>query len=155
MGVCVTLRACLEAGTMKLVLVALLSMVAVCGCSSVQRNTSLAGMPPDAPVERVQITAKRYEFSPDPIRVKQGSHVILEAESLDVTHGLAIGDYGIDVTLPPHQKVTVEFYAKDAGEYPIHCSEFCGLRHLKMRGKLVVEPSAASGAAAGPGGSAG
>ncbi len=126
---------------MKPLLFGLLGLFAVCGCSSVQKATSLAGMPPDAPVERVQVTAKRYEFSPDPIRVKQGSHVILEVESLDVTHGLAIGDYGIDVTLPPHQKVTVEFYAKDAGEFTIHCSHFCGLGHLGMKGKLIVEPS--------------
>ncbi len=126
---------------MRSVLLAVLGVVAVCGCSSVQKPTSLVGMPPDAPVEKVQVTAKRYEFSPDPIRVKQGSHVILEVESLDVTHGLAIGEYGIDVTLPPHKVVTVEFYAKDAGEFGIHCSHLCGLGHLGMKGKLIVEPS--------------
>jgi len=126
---------------MKSVLIALFSIVSICGCSSVQKSTALEGMPPDAPVERIQVTAKKYEFSPDPIRVKQGSHVILEVESLDVTHGLAIDGYGIDVTLPPHQKVTVEFYAKDSGEYSTHCSHFCGLGHLGMRGKLIVAPS--------------
>ncbi len=126
---------------MKPVLIVLLNVVAVCGCSSVQRSTALAGMPPGAPIEKVQVSAKRYDFSPDPIRVKQGSHVILELESLDVTHGLAMGEYGIDVTLPPHKKLTVEFYAKEPGEFTMRCSHFCGLGHLGMRGKLIVEPS--------------
>ena len=59
------------------------------------------------------MTAKRYEYTPDVVLVKQGTHVILEIESLDAEHGFQIDQYGINVTIPEKAKVTVEFYARN------------------------------------------
>ena len=117
----------------------LLCFFILSGCAAVQKDKFLKGMPPDAPVQKIRMTAKRYEYTPDVVLVKQGTHVILEIESLDITHGFKIGQYGINVTIPEKEKVTVEFYAREPGTYPFKCSHFCGFGHFGMNGKLIVE----------------
>ena len=117
----------------------LLCFFILSGCAAVQKDKFLKGMPPDAPVQNIHMTAKRYEYTPDVVLVKQGTHVILEIESLDITHGFKIGQYGINVTIPEKEKVTVEFYAREPGTYPFKCSHFCGAGHFGMNGKLIVE----------------
>ena len=117
----------------------LLCFIILSGCAYVQKDKSLKLMPPDAPVQKVHMTAKRYEYTPDVVLVKQGTHVILEIESLDVTHGFKIDQYGINVTIPEKEKVTVEFYAREPGTYPFKYSHFCGVGHFGMNGKLIVE----------------
>lgn len=93
----------------------------------------------DAPVQKIYMTAKKYEFTPEVVRIKQGAHAILEIESLDVTHGFKIVHYGINVKIPAKRKVIVEFYARKPKTYPFRCSKFCGFGHFKMKGKIIVE----------------
>lgn len=116
-----------------------LCFIILSGCASVKKDMSLKGMPPDAPVQKIHMTAKRYKYAPDVVLVKQGTHVILEIESLDAEHGFQIDQYGINVTIPEKAKVTVEFYAREPGRYPFKCSHFCGIGHFGMKGKIVVE----------------
>ena len=116
-----------------------LCFIILSGCAYVKKDMSLKGMPPDAPVQKIHITAKRYKYTPDVVLVKQGTHVILEIESLDAEHGFQIDQYGINVTIPEKAKVTVEFYAREPGTYPFKCSHFCGIGHFGMKGKIVVE----------------
>lgn len=89
----------------------------------------------------MSVTAKKYEFSPSVITVKQGQHVKLEVTALDRTHGLAIKDYNIDTNLEKDKPATIEFVADKPGEFTFKCSDFCGLGHGKMKGKLVVTPA--------------
>ena len=117
----------------------LFCLIILSGCASVQKDKSLKGMPPDAPVQNVHMTAKRYEFTPEIVRVRQGTHVVLEIESLDVKHGFEIDQYGINVTIPPKRTITVEFYTQGPGIYPFKCSYFCGIGHFGMNGKVIVE----------------
>ena len=116
-----------------------LCFIILSGCAYVKKDMSLKGMPPDAPVQNIHITAKRYKYTPDVVLVKQGTHVILEIESLDAKHGFQIDQYGINVTIPEKAKVTVEFYAWEPGTYPFKCSHFCGFGHFGMKGKIIVE----------------
>ncbi|SRR5579871_5298841 len=87
----------------------------------------------------IQMTAKKYEFSPSTIRVKQGDHVKLTITSLDRDHGIQIEAFQIKEKLPKGQAVTVEFTADKAGTFPFKCSVFCGMGHGKMKGELIVE----------------
>ncbi|KAB2836841.1 MAG: hypothetical protein F9K48_00775 [Candidatus Brocadia sp.] len=114
-------------------------VIAFAGCAAVKKDRALESMPPGVPVTRITVTAKQFEFTPEILQVKQGAHIILEIESLDVTHGFKIKHYGINVTIPEKRKVTVEFYARETGTYPFKCSHFCGAGHLGMKGKIVVE----------------
>ena len=89
----------------------------------------------------VKITAKKYEFSPSVVTVAQGQHVKLEVTALDRSHGLAIKEYNVDAQLEKGKPVTIEFVADKPGEFTFKCSDFCGLGHGKMKGKLVVTPA--------------
>ena len=114
-------------------------LIILSGCAAVKKDKALELMPLDAPVQKIYTTAKQYEYTPDVVRVKQGTHVILEIESLDVAHGFRIDKYGINVTIPEKRKTIVEFYIQEPGTYPFKCSHFCGIGHFGMKGKIVVE----------------
>ena len=93
-----------------------------------------------APVEIIKMTAKKYQFDPSTITVKQGQRVKLMITALDKTHGFAIKNFGINQRLTKGKPVTVEFTATKAGTFTFHCSVFCGTGHRKMKGKLIVTP---------------
>ncbi|MEP9412016.1 MAG: cupredoxin domain-containing protein [Candidatus Brocadia sp.] len=120
-------------------IIVLVIVIALSGCAAVKKDKALESMPYDAPVQKISMTAKRFEFTPEVIHVKQGTHVILEIESLDVAHGFKIDEYGIHVTIPGKEKIAIEFYAREPGTYPFKCSHFCGVGHFGMNGKIVVE----------------
>ncbi|CAG0942962.1 Cytochrome c oxidase subunit 2 [Candidatus Brocadiaceae bacterium] len=117
----------------------LFALLIFSGCATVKKDTSLEFMPLDAPVQKIYMTAKQFEFEPKEVLVKQNTHVVLEIESLDVTHGFKIDQYGINVTIPEKSKITIEFYTREIGTYPFRCSHFCGMGHIGMRGKIIVE----------------
>jgi cytochrome c oxidase subunit 2 len=88
---------------------------------------------------KIEMTAKKYEFSPNIVRVKKGDHVRLVITALDRAHGFKIDDFQIDRKLPKGEAVTIDFTADRSGTFPIQCSEFCGLGHKKMKGELIIE----------------
>jgi cytochrome c oxidase subunit II len=87
----------------------------------------------------IRMTAKKYDFTPDTITVKKGDQVRLVITALDHDHGFKIEAFHINRKLPKGEPVFVEFTADQSGIFPFECSQFCGLGHKKMRGKLVVE----------------
>lgn len=98
---------------------------------------SLAQEKPE--VREIAITAKKYEFSPSKIRVRQGETVRLSITALDRKHGFKIEALDIDRELPKGEVVAIDLKADRAGTFPIACSKFCGLGHGKMKGQLIVE----------------
>ena len=116
-------------------------MVLITGCGS---SGEVAAIPPGldrtaVPKQTVAITARRFEYMPDVIHVPVGTLVTLEITSLDGTHGFAISGMNIDETIEEHQTKAVEFYAAVPGELKFRCSHFCGLGHLGMSGRIIVE----------------
>ncbi len=87
----------------------------------------------------IQMTAKKYQFSPNPITVKKGEHVKLVITALDRNHGFKLSAYKIKQELKKGQPTTIEFVADQAGTFPFECSDFCGIGHPRMKGKLVVQ----------------
>ena len=87
----------------------------------------------------VKMMAKKYDFTPDTITVKRGDPVKLVITALDHDHGFKIEAFHINRKLPKGEPVFVEFTADQTGTFPFECSQFCGLGHKKMKGKLVVE----------------
>ncbi len=87
--------------------------------------------------------------APAVIRVRQGELVTLRLIAADSIHEFTLPAYGIKVTVYPGDLTTVHFRADRAGEFPYLCTEYCGIGHWQMGGKLVVEPQAA-GTAQGP-----
>lgn len=109
-----------------------------------------------AEVKVIEMTAKKYEYSPSEIRVKRGTHVQLKIRALDRTHGFKIALYpdGTGESGEPGLKfeaqqdkwkvskgdeITIAFVAERVGKYPFKCSSFCGMGHSGMKGVLIVE----------------
>lgn len=85
-----------------------------------------------------QITAKKYDFTPDTIKVNQGDKIVLKVTATDRDHGIGIEGYNIDRELPEGDTVTIEFVADKKGEFTIKCTKFCGLGHFNMKAILIV-----------------
>src|SRR5713101_6967958 len=87
----------------------------------------------------ITITAKRFEFTPREITLKQGETVKLQLRSEDVTHGFFVRPLGIDEEIVPGQTTEVVVTPKAAGRYTTICDHFCGAGHGGMKMTLVVE----------------
>ena len=98
----------------------------------------------------IQVSAKKYEFDPAVITVKQGDHVKLVITATDRDHGFKLEAYHIEQRLSKGVAKTVEFTADKAGTFPFQCSVVCGLGHGRMKGKLVVQTASGSGSPSNP-----
>jgi cytochrome c oxidase subunit 2 len=87
----------------------------------------------------IQMTAKKYEFSPNPIRVKKGERVRLIITATDRDHGIKIEAFNVEQKLKKGVPTTVEFTADKAGSFPFKCAVHCGFGHGGMKGTLIVE----------------
>lgn len=134
-----------------------LIVAALLSTSNVVTGTSAQAPAGTDSVQVVEVTAKKYEFNPSPIRVKQGARVQLKVTATDHAHGFNIKPFpegarptdepGLIFSSPQscqriekHQTATIEFMAKTAGTYPFKCCTFCGWHHRAMKGELIVEP---------------
>ena len=108
-------------------------------------------------VKVIEVSAKKYEYNPSSIHVKQGTKVQLRITATDHTHGFKIGAFsdgsdkngspGLAFTSPQDcwkiekgQSSTIEFVAQTAGTYSFKCCVKCGLGHGGMKGQLIVDP---------------
>lgn len=91
-----------------------------------------------APVKRVKMYARSWKWTPDEIRVKLGTRVIIDFISEDASHGFQIKAYKIKVSLPQDKRAQIEFVADKVGTFPWRCSRPCGDGCPKMNGKLIV-----------------
>ncbi len=89
-------------------------------------------------VREMKVTAKKYEFLPNPIGVKIGEKVRLRITSSDVEHSFSIKEYNINQDLSKGKEKIIEFTADKVGSFTIKCNVFCGPGHGKMKGSLVV-----------------
>lgn len=129
-----------------LIIVAIVLVVVFAGIYLYSNNNNVSGeiiqdLKPQTGSDGIKeftMTAKQWKFDPNTIEVNQGDLVRLSVTSLDVTHGLAIPDYGIDEGLYPGQTVDIEFVADRKGTFPFACSVSCGVGHSGMVGKLIV-----------------
>ena len=112
-------------------------LVAAASGAHAQNPAPVAGGTSD--VREIEVTAKKFEFNPNVISVKQGDHVKLVITALDRDHGFKLEPFDIDVKLKKGEPTSIEFTADKAGTFPFRCSNFCGLGHGKMKGKMVVE----------------
>ncbi len=92
-------------------------------------------------VREIRMTARKYRFDPQEIRVREGERVRLLITALDRKHGIRIKEFGVKTVLEKGKETGVEFVAERAGEYKFKCSVRCGWRHGSMKGKLSVEPA--------------
>ncbi len=87
----------------------------------------------------IEVAAEQFRFSPSTLTAKQGEWIRLEATSQDVTHGLAIQEYGVNMQLQSGETVRSKpFRVTDTGTFTFACSVYCGSGHGGMQGTLEV-----------------
>ena len=87
----------------------------------------------------VELTAKRFEFSPSEVHLRKGEPVTLRIASADVTHGLYMKALGIDAEIERGKTTEVTFTPQVAGRFTAICDHFCGAGHGNMHMVFVVE----------------
>ena len=86
----------------------------------------------------IEITAKRFGFSPDNVTLKKGEPVVLRLTSADVTHGFFSRDIKVDELIEPGKPLEVTVNPQKAGTFTVICHHFCGAGHGNMKMTVTV-----------------
>lgn len=102
---------------------------------------------PSAAGREIVVRARQYAYAPGVFRVSRGEKITLVLEAEDVTHGLYVDGYGVDLVAIPGRPARESFVADRPGMFRLRCSKVCGTLHPFMLGELVVEPNSPFGRA--------
>ena len=95
-------------------------------------------------VVHVYGTVIRSHITPEIIEVEEGDTVSIHLTNLeraeDETHGFALYNENVNLSIEPGKTVSATFKAEKPGVYPYYCTEFCSALHLEMQGYLLVKP---------------
>jgi cytochrome c oxidase subunit 2 len=117
---------------LKLFFIALLAWMPIASSFTFQSAHAQA-----AP-RRIEVTAKKFDFTPAEITVKKGEPVVIVLKSADVAHGLSFPDLGVKAKVSKGQTAELAFTPTKTGDFVGQCSVFCGVGHSKMKLTLHV-----------------
>jgi cytochrome c oxidase subunit 2 len=86
----------------------------------------------------IEISAKKFEFSPNEITLKKGEPVILRLSSSDRVHGFMSKPLKIDTDIPSDTTKDVAVTPDTAGNFTVICDHYCGTGHGNMKMKVTV-----------------
>jgi cytochrome c oxidase subunit II len=86
----------------------------------------------------IEITAKKFEFTPSQITLKKGEPVVLRLTSSDRVHGFMSKPLKIDTDIPDDSTKDVSVTPDAAGDFTIICDHYCGTGHGNMKMKVTV-----------------
>lgn len=91
----------------------------------------------------INVSARKYSYSPSRIEVREGDLVTIRFQTEDIPHSFTVDDdaYRIAKRAAPGQPVTFEFRAEKAGTFPFYCNLTADEGCRRMRGELVVRPA--------------
>ena len=112
--------------------IATAAALAVAGCVTAAVQNSAPA------VQSVKVVAKRFDFTPDEIKVKKGVPVDLELTTADRVHGFYAPKLNLRAEIKPGETTHLRFTPEAAGTYLFQCDIFCGEGHENMDGKIVV-----------------
>jgi len=126
---------------MKLRFVFLFPLLTLLGCSASQQFVAVPSSldRKTVPEQTIEMTAEHFHYTPEELHVKAGTLVTIKLKSIDGTHGFKLGAFGIEDRIEENETKEIQFYAGEKGEYGFRCSHFCGIGHLGMTGKVIVE----------------
>jgi cytochrome c oxidase subunit II len=92
------------------------------------------------PAEKViRISAKKFDYTPNQIKLKKGVPVILELTTEDIVMGFKIPDLNTRADILPGKVARVRIVPTKAGTLAFLCDIFCGSGHEDMAGAFIVE----------------
>jgi cytochrome c oxidase subunit 2 len=86
----------------------------------------------------IEITAKRFAFSPNEITIKKGETVEIRLTSEDVIHGFFMRALKIDEDIEPGKPTEITLTPQTAGTFTTICDHFCGANHGNMNMTIKV-----------------
>ena len=86
----------------------------------------------------IEITAKKFAFSPSTITLKKGEPVILRQTSADRVHGFMSRPLKIDTDIAAGKTTDVAVTPATAGNFAVICDHYCGTGHGNMKMKVSV-----------------
>ena len=92
---------------------------------------------PEAP-RRIEVSVKKFAYTPAEITVKKGEPVVLVLTTEDVTHGLKFKDLNLNAKFEKGRPSELAFTPDEVGDFVGHCSVFCGSGHGSMTLTLHV-----------------
>ena len=121
----------------------------------------ISQLPRTATTRHIAIDARRFSYSPSRVVLNKGDTVILQFSTSDVTHGLQLDGYPVELiarkgtTFRKHDWMeedghlhrnwsrvsSVKFRAQRSGKFIFRCTETCGNLHPFMSGELIVRPN--------------
>jgi cytochrome c oxidase subunit II len=113
-------------------------LAATCGIALalVSPKTNLARA--DVNPKVIEITAKKFEFSPSEITLKKGQPVILRLTTADRLHGFFSKPLKFDTDVAVGKTTDVAITPDTAGDYTVICDHYCGTGHGGMKMKVTV-----------------
>jgi cytochrome c oxidase subunit 2 len=108
------------------------------GCLAVS-SLMLSGFSPapDTP-RRIEVSVKKFEYTPAEVTLKKGEPVVLVLTTEDVGHGLKFKELGLDSKFNKGKPGELAFTPDKVGDFVGHCSVFCGSGHGSMTLTLHV-----------------
>ncbi|MBC7502866.1 MAG: cupredoxin domain-containing protein [Herminiimonas sp.] len=86
----------------------------------------------------IKVTARKFQYTPSEINIRQGEAVVLEFTAIDFIHGFSAPDLHLRADLAPGQLTRVRIPTDIVGAYDFLCDNFCGSEHENMNGKIIV-----------------
>lgn len=83
--------------------------------------------------------AQQWAYIPE-LRLKADTRYTLWVASTDVPHGFTLRDQGLNLLVIPGTAYQVVLQFEEPGPYAVSCTEYCGLGHETMFGRIIVEP---------------
>ncbi len=88
---------------------------------------------------QVYMLAQAFTFLPNEVRVPKGAEVTFYVTSPDVQHGFLVEGTNINVQIIPGEVAKIRTRFEKPGVYRVICTEYCGIAHQNMLGKIIVE----------------
>ena len=99
----------------------------------------------NAHIPVITIHARRYQFQPSQITLKQGETVRLLFIADDAPHGITVKALGLDFELPRHKAREKVLTPPTVGDFAGECSRYCGNGHDRMIFVVHVRPGLQTG----------
>jgi len=87
----------------------------------------------DSKLPIITVHARRYEFKPSNITLKEGQQITLVFISDDVTHSLTVEQLGLEVNIKKSHSSDVLLTPSKVGNFVGECSIYCGAGHDRMK----------------------
>ncbi len=83
--------------------------------------------------QRIEIVAKRFDYTPSDVTLKKGVPVVLVFTSKDADHGLKVPGLNVLLKVKKGESKEFAFTPNQAGTFPGQCAVFCGSGHGSMK----------------------